>query len=72
MIIDGVLAERRTRLNALEARALLTAFGIPVMPAMAARSASEALVAAESLGFPVAMKINSRISITNPMSTASG
>ncbi len=59
MIIDGVLAERRSRLNALEARALLTAFGIPVMPAMAARSASEALVAAESLGFPVAMKINS-------------
>ncbi|SFL10303.1 acetyltransferase [Nitrosomonas aestuarii] len=59
MIIDGALAERRTTLNSLEARALLTAFGITVMPAISARSGNEALVAAESLGFPIAMKINS-------------
>ena len=59
MIIDGVLAARRTILSSLEAKALLTAFGITVMPAAMARSGNEALVAAESLGFPIAMKISS-------------
>ncbi len=59
MIIDGVLAEQRNTLSSLEAKALLTAFGITVMPAAIARSGNEALVAAESLGFPIAMKINS-------------
>lgn len=59
MIIDGALSERRTTLNSLEAKALLTAFGLSVMPAIMARSSNEALVAAESLGFPIAMKINS-------------
>lgn len=59
MIIDGVLAEQRTTLSTMEAKALLTVFGIAVMPAVTARSCNEALVAAESLGFPVAMKINS-------------
>lgn len=59
MIIDGVLAERRATLSSLEAKALLTAFGITVMPAIMARSGNEALVAAESLGFPIAIKINS-------------
>jgi acetyltransferase len=59
MIIDGVLAERHTTLSSLEAKALLTAFGITAMPAVTARSGNEALVAAESLGFPIAMKINS-------------
>ncbi len=59
MIIDGALAERRTTLNSLEARALLVAFGITVMPAVTVRSGNEALVAAESFGFPIAMKINS-------------
>lgn len=59
MIIDGALSERRTVLSGLESRALLTAFGIAVVPATLARSANEALVAAESIGFPVAMKIES-------------
>jgi len=59
MIIDGALSERRSVLSGLEAKALLTAFGVPVVPAVLARSANEALVAAESLGFPVAMKIES-------------
>jgi len=59
LIIDGALAEHREALNAAETRALLTTFGIPVMPAVEAATANEALVAAESLGFPVALKINS-------------
>ncbi len=58
LIIDGVLAEHRAVLNSLESRAILTAFGIPVTTAIEAHSANEALVAAESLGFPVAMKIS--------------
>jgi acetyltransferase len=60
LIIEGALAERRNLLTNLEAHALLTAFKIPMMPAFEARAANEALIAAESLGFPVAMKINSR------------
>ncbi|BAU47657.1 acetyl-CoA synthetase [Sulfurifustis variabilis] len=59
LIIEGALAERRTLLTGLETGAVLRAFGIPVMPAIEARSANEALVAAESLGFPVALKISS-------------
>jgi acetyltransferase len=59
MIIDGALSERRSVLTGLEAKALLRAFGVPIVPAVLARSANEALVAAESLGFPVAMKIES-------------
>jgi acetyltransferase len=59
LIIDGALSERRSVLTGLESKALLTAFGLPVIPAILARSANEALVAAESIGFPVAMKIES-------------
>ena len=59
MIIDGALSEKRMLLNSAECKALLSAFGIPVMVAHEAHSANEALVAAESLGFPVVMKINS-------------
>lgn len=59
MIIDGSLSEGCKLLNSLESKALLVAFGIPVMPAREAHSANEALVAAEFLGFPVVMKINS-------------
>ncbi len=59
MIIDGALSERRNVLTGLEAKALLRAFGVPIVAAVLARSANEALVAAESLGFPVVMKIES-------------
>jgi acetyltransferase len=38
---------------------VLAAFGIPVVPGMEARSANEALVAAQTVGLPVAMKISS-------------
>ena len=58
LIIDGALAEHRTVLTGLESKAVLNAFGIPVSTAIEAHSANEALVAAESLGFPVAMKIS--------------
>jgi acetyltransferase len=57
LIIEGALAERRQLLSALETRALLHAFHIPMAPALTARSPNEALAAAEYLGFPVALKI---------------
>jgi acetyltransferase len=59
LIIEAALGEQRNLLNRAESNAVLAAFGIPVMPVHECRTANEALIAAESLGFPVAMKINS-------------
>jgi acetyltransferase len=58
-IIESVLAERRKVLTELESKAVLGAFRIPVVNTAIAHTASEALVLAEAMGFPVAMKINS-------------
>ncbi|WP_116301938.1 bifunctional acetate--CoA ligase family protein/GNAT family N-acetyltransferase [Alkalilimnicola ehrlichii] len=59
LIIEAALEEGRHSLSSMESKALLTAFGIPVVRTVEAHSASEALVVAESLGYPVAMKISS-------------
>jgi acetyltransferase len=59
LIIDGVLSERRKVLTPLESKAVLAAFHVPVVQTIQAHTANEALVAAESLGFPVAMKVSS-------------
>jgi acetyltransferase len=59
LIIEEALAQERGQLSALETRAVLKAFGLPVLQALEAETPAEALVLAESLGFPVAMKINS-------------
>ncbi|MGA7980015.1 MAG: bifunctional acetate--CoA ligase family protein/GNAT family N-acetyltransferase [Chromatiaceae bacterium] len=59
LIIEGVMAEGRKTLGIIEAKAILSAFHIPTMQAVAARTPNEALMAAEALGFPVVMKINS-------------
>jgi acetyltransferase len=59
MIIDGALAEGRRMLGSLEAKAVLAAFHIPVTQTVLARSPGEALVAASTLGYPIAMKIAS-------------
>ncbi len=59
LIIEGALSEGRRTLGTAESKAILTAFGIPTLPSMEARTANEALVAAQTVGFPVAMKINS-------------
>ncbi|MBF0277119.1 MAG: bifunctional acetate--CoA ligase family protein/GNAT family N-acetyltransferase, partial [SAR324 cluster bacterium] len=60
MIIEGVLAEKRKVLTETESKAVLSAFHIPVNFTAVARSANEALIHAESMGFPVAMKIYSK------------
>ncbi|MBC8210159.1 MAG: bifunctional acetate--CoA ligase family protein/GNAT family N-acetyltransferase [Gammaproteobacteria bacterium] len=59
MIIENAMDERRFTLSNTEAKAVLRAFKIPVSPSINVNSAAEALIAAESLGLPVAMKINS-------------
>jgi acetyltransferase len=59
LLIEGALAEHRKVLSEMESKAILAAFHIPIAKAMMARSPGEALLIAEQLGLPVAMKINS-------------
>ncbi len=59
LIIESVLADNRKVLSEPESIALLGAFRIPSVRNGIARSSNEALILAESIGFPVAMKIHS-------------
>jgi acetyltransferase len=59
LIIEGVMAEGRKHLGIIEAKAVLAAFRIPTMQAVLARTPNEALMAAETVGFPVVVKIHS-------------
>ncbi|MGB4812693.1 MAG: bifunctional acetate--CoA ligase family protein/GNAT family N-acetyltransferase [Methylophilaceae bacterium] len=59
IIIESALQEKRVILSEMESKALLSAFHIPIAHTMVARSPNEALLIAQQLGFPVAMKINS-------------
>lgn len=59
ILIESVLAERRKVLTEMESKALLAAFHIPVTKTILARSASEAILVANQLGYPVALKIDS-------------
>jgi len=59
-IVQGALAERRSVLTEPEAKRVLAAYGVPVVPTEVARDAEEAARAAERIGFPVVVKILSR------------
>src|SRR5450759_973755 len=59
MIIEGAMQEDRKMLTEMESKALRSAFHIPVAKTMVAHSPNEALLIAQQLGFPVAMKVNS-------------
>lgn len=59
LIIESAVAEGRSTLSPMESKALLTAFDVPVVRTLEARNINEALVHAETLGYPVAMKISS-------------
>jgi acetyltransferase len=59
LIIDNAIGERRYTLSNAEAKAILRAFHIPTSPSINVGTAADALVAAEGVGLPVAMKINS-------------
>ena len=58
-IVEDVLAEGREVMTEIESKALLGAFNIGVTQTVLARSASEAVMLAEQIGFPVVMKIAS-------------
>ena len=57
LIIESVLRESRDTLTEPESLAILNAFGIRTVQYSVARSPNEALVIAESIGFPIAMKV---------------
>ena len=59
LIIEAALAEGRAMLSDVESKAVLRAFHIPTNTTLEVDSAAKAVVAAETVGFPVAMKINS-------------
>ncbi len=59
LIIEGALAEGRKVLSETESKAVLGAFHINATRSVVVRSPNEALVQAEAMGFPVALKINS-------------
>ena len=59
LVIETALLEKRYTLTEMESKALLAAFRIPISSTVVARSATEAMVLAEEIGLPVAMKIDS-------------
>jgi acetyltransferase len=60
LIVESALAQGRHTLTEMESKALLSAFHIPVAQTLIARNATEAMLMAQQMGFPVAMKINSQ------------
>jgi acetyl coenzyme A synthetase (ADP forming)-like protein len=56
-VLDRVKAEKRDSLTAPEAKKVCDAYGIPVPQEGLAKSAEEAVKLAETMGFPVVMKI---------------
>ena len=59
LIIESVLTERRSVLNEIESKALLSAFRLPVAKTIIVHSAHEAMLVAGELGYPVALKVDS-------------
>lgn len=57
--IDELFKRKAFLLSEIEAKALLSAYGIPVNPTVTASSAAAAAAAARKLGFPVVVKIHS-------------
>lgn len=57
MVIEQVLASGRTMLTEAEAKAVLAAYGIPVVETHVATDTEDAVRLAKEIGFPVAIKI---------------
>jgi acetyltransferase len=58
-ICARALSEGRSRLTSVEAKDMLTAYGIPVVETRHVTSAREAVISADQLGYPVAVKLKS-------------
>jgi len=59
LVVEGVLADDRSSMTEPEAKAVLSAYGIPTVEAHLARAPEEAVEQACAIGFPVALKIHS-------------
>jgi acetyltransferase len=59
LIIENVLADDRRILTQAESKAILSTFHIPILQSIPASSAQEAMLVAQEIGYPVAMKIDS-------------
>jgi acetyltransferase len=59
LIIENVLASRRTVLTEMESKALLSAFHIPITQTVLAKNVNEAIMIANQIGYPVVLKIDS-------------
>lgn len=59
IIIENVLASRRTVLTEMESKALLSAFHIPITQTILAKNPNEAIMIANQIGYPVVLKIDS-------------
>jgi acetyltransferase len=57
--IEECLSRQTLLLSEVEAKAILSAYGIPVNPTLTSSSAAAAAAAAQKLGFPVVLKIHS-------------
>jgi len=58
-IVEKALADGRESLTEPEAKDILAAYGIPVVETRIAVSAKDAVIAADELGYPVALKLRS-------------
>jgi acetyltransferase len=56
-ILSAAAAAERDLLNEAEAKQVLSAYGIPVVETRIARTAAEAVAAAEAIGWPVVVKL---------------
>ena len=56
-ILNAAAAAERDLLNEAEAKEVLAAYGIPVVETRIARTAAEAVAAAEAIGWPVVVKL---------------
>jgi acetyltransferase len=59
-LINEVVSSARTLLTEFESKQLLAAYGIPTVDTRIARSADEAVAAAQEIGFPVVVKLHSQ------------
>ncbi|MGE3167023.1 MAG: bifunctional acetate--CoA ligase family protein/GNAT family N-acetyltransferase [Planctomycetota bacterium] len=58
-VLASALSASRPLLNEIEAKEVLSAYGIAVVPTRLARTTDEAVLHAEALGYPVVLKVQS-------------
>jgi len=63
-IIQSALAQDRALLTELESKKILQAYGLPALPPEIATSAAQAVELAQSMGYPIVLKLHS-LSITH-------